>query len=208
MNFAYFRKSNFPLNETIENVMHEIKQSGWKHLGSAELPFGQGKMILICRPEWAGKIINEDHNLIGFLPCAISVFRKGNDIMIGSGQPTVLKNITKSQDINKLATEADTQIKSIIHSSAGITELKPSYVKLYSTTTCPYCKMEKSWLDKNGVKHDVVMVDLSQKEAEAMVEKTGQMGVPVTEIGFEDGEPEYIIGFDRPKLSAILGVKG
>lgn len=208
MNVAYFRKSSFPLQETIENVMKEVKKADWKHLGDAELPFGQGKMILICRPEWAGTVLKEDHSLIGFLPCAISVFRKGNDILIGTGQPTILKNITKSQDINKLATEAESQIKSLIHTAAGVTELKSSYVKLYSTTSCPYCKMEKSWLDSNGVKHDVVMVDLNQKEAEAMVEKTGQMGVPVTEIGFEDGEPEYIIGFDKPKLSALLGVEG
>lgn len=207
MNLAYFRKSNYPLNETLENVMKEVKNAGWKHLGDAELPFGQGKMILICRPEWASAVLKQDHNLIGFLPCAISVFRKGNDILIGTGQPTVLKNITKSQDINKLAAEAETQMKSLIHTAAGVTELKPSYVKLYSTTTCPYCKMEKSWLENNGVKHEIVMVDANQKEAEAMVEKTGQMGVPVTEIGFEDDEPEYIVGFDKPKLSALLGVK-
>lgn len=207
MNLAYFRKSNFPLNETIENVMQEIKKAGWKHLGDADLPFGQGKMILICRPEWVGTVLKEDYNLIGFLPCAISVFRKGNDIMIGTGEPTVLRAVTKSQDINKLASEAERQIKSLIHTAAGVTELKPSYVKLYSTTTCPYCKMEKSWLDSNNIKHDVVMVDLDQKEAEAMVEKTGQMGVPVTEIGFEDGEPEFVTGFDKPKLSALLGVK-
>lgn len=85
--------------------------------------------------------------------------------------------------------------------------MKLEYVKLYSTTTCPYCKMEKSWLESNGVKHDVVMVDLNQKEAEAMVLKTGQMGVPVTEIGFKDGEAQYIVGFDKPKLAALLGVK-
>lgn len=207
MNLAYFRKSNFSLNETLENIMIEVKKAGWKHLGNVELPYNQGKMILICRPEWIATVLKEDHNLIGFLPCAISVFRKGNTIMIGSGQPIVLKTMTKSVDIHRLATEAEIQIKSLIHTAAGITELKPSYVKLYSTTTCPYCKMEKTWLDNNSIKHDVVMVDVNQEAAEAMVAKTGQMGVPVTEIGFEEGEPEYIIGFDRQKLSAVLGVK-
>ena len=37
-----------------------------------------------------------------------------------------------------------------------------------------------------------------------MVEKTGQMGVPVTEIKFEDGCEEYVIGFDKPTLEYYL----
>jgi hypothetical protein len=40
-----------------------------------------------------------------------------------------------------------------------------------------------------------------------MVEKTGQMGVPVTEIIYENGEEEYIIGFDRERLSEVLSLK-
>ncbi|GIW61667.1 MAG: hypothetical protein KatS3mg089_0519 [Patescibacteria group bacterium] len=39
-----------------------------------------------------------------------------------------------------------------------------------------------------------------------MVLKTGQMGVPVTEIQFEDSNPEYIVGFDVPRLSQVLGI--
>jgi len=72
--------------------------------------------------------------------------------------------------------------------------------------SCPYCKMEKAWLDENKVKHEVIYVDLNQEEAQKMVEKTGQMGVPVTEIKFDEGESEYIIGFDKPKLSQLLNV--
>jgi len=52
-----------------------------------------------------------------------------------------------------------------------------------------------------------VHVDIDQKEAEVMVRKTGQMGVPVTAILFEDGEEEYIVGFDKTKLEQILNVK-
>jgi glutaredoxin len=53
-------------------------------------------------------------------------------------------------------------------------------VKVYSTTTCPYCIMEKQWLDANKIPHKVVYVDRDEKEAMRMVENTGQMGVPVT----------------------------
>ena len=164
-------------------------------------------MILICRPDWIKTIIDADYNLLGFLPCAISVFKKGNDVLIGTGQPAVLKALTQDQNIAELASNADEQIKKLIHESAGIEELRPKRVKLYSTMTCPYCKMEHAWLDSKKIEHDVVFVDLNTDAAQAMVDKTGQMGVPVTEIQYEEGEPVYIIGFDKPRLSQILGVK-
>ena len=81
-----------------------------------------------------------------------------------------------------------------------------THVKLYSTLTCPYCIMEQSWLESKKIQHEVVHVDLNPKEAEYMVEKTGQMGVPVTEIGCKDGKMEYVIGFDQTHLEQILHV--
>jgi len=79
-------------------------------------------------------------------------------------------------------------------------------ITLYSTMSCPYCRMEKNWLDSKQVKYNVIFVDLNHIEAQKMVEKTGQMGVPVTEILYDDAESEYIIGFDRTKLASVLGV--
>jgi glutaredoxin 3 len=81
---------------------------------------------------------------------------------------------------------------------------KLSKIKLYSTTTCPYCKMEASWLDSKKIQYEEVHVDLDQKEAEDMVRKTRQMGVPVTSLLYENGTEEFIVGFDRPKLELIL----
>lgn len=82
--------------------------------------------------------------------------------------------------------------------------MKTAYVKLYSTRTCPYCMMEKAWLDSEKIKHEVVYVDSNQSEAQNMVRKTGQMGVPVTEIGFENGKEEYVVGFNKPLLQHLL----
>lgn len=206
MNVSYFRKSRFGLSETTENVIKNAKDSGWKILGEAPLPDGLGKMVLLCRTEWVKTLIEKDHNLLGFLPCAISVFMKENNVLIGTGQPAIIKALAKSEDIAGMAAEAEVQVKDLIHKSAGVAELKPAKVKLYSTMTCPYCKMEQSWLEEKKIPHDVVHVDLNQKEAEAMVAKTGQMGVPVTEIQYEGGESEYIIGFDKPRLEQILRV--
>lgn len=82
----------------------------------------------------------------------------------------------------------------------------PIKVRVYSTSTCPFCKMEKAWLEKNNVKFDYVLVDQDQAEAEHMVTSTGQMGVPVTEFRYEGKQPTYVVGFDRAALAARLGV--
>lgn len=80
-------------------------------------------------------------------------------------------------------------------------------VKVYSTVACPYCRMEKAWLEGKKVEHEIAYVDQDQNEAINMVRKTGQMGVPVTEIEFDEGNPEFIVGFDTLRLSEVLGVK-
>lgn len=206
MNIAYFRKSNYSLQETIENVTRKAQSLGWKMLGEASLPEQSGKMVLICRPEWVKTVLEENQDLVGFLPCSISIFQKAGKVLVGTGQPAIIKALTKNQEIAELASQAESQLKELINEAAGVGELKPSAIKLYSTHSCPYCKMEKSWLDSHKIAHQVIYVDQNQQEAEEMVAKTGQMGVPVTEIQYEDADPEYIIGFDKAKLAGILGV--
>jgi len=81
-----------------------------------------------------------------------------------------------------------------------------SNVKVYATTTCPYCTMVADWLKSKNVAFEKVLVDHDQKAANEMIEKTGQMGVPVIEIAYADRKPEFVVGFNPPKLSYMLGV--
>jgi len=81
-----------------------------------------------------------------------------------------------------------------------------SKVKVYATTTCPYCTMIADWLTSKKVPFEKIMVDQDQKAAIAMVQKTGQMGVPVTEIEYPDRKPEIVVGFDQPQLAYMLGL--
>lgn len=207
MNIAYFRKSTFDHSKTVENVKKQAKELGLTVLGSTELPAGNGTILHVCNPNWMGNLIASDANLIGLLPCSVAVINQKGEVMVGVGSPTVLGSISKNPAIIQLASQAEEKLKELIHKSAGVGTLKPIGVKLYSTTTCPYCKMEASWLDEKNVKYEEVHVDLSQKDAEMMVQKTGQMGVPVTAIQYEGGEEEYIVGFDRERLSSILDNK-
>jgi glutaredoxin len=80
-------------------------------------------------------------------------------------------------------------------------------ITIYSTVTCPYCKLEKQWLDKNNIQYTSYMVDQDQDKADEMIKKSGQMGVPVTEIILADGKSEIVVGFDKPKLMELIGIK-
>jgi len=73
-------------------------------------------------------------------------------------------------------------------------------VKVYSTPTCPYCKMAQEYLKEKGVEFEHIDVAADQKAAEEMIEKSGQMGVPVIEI---DGK--IIVGFNKEEIEKLLG---
>ena len=74
-------------------------------------------------------------------------------------------------------------------------------VIVYSTPTCPYCVRTKDYLKANNV--DFKDIDVSQDQAagQEMVQKSGQMGVPVVDI-----EGEVIVGFDKEKIKSSLGL--
>ncbi len=79
-------------------------------------------------------------------------------------------------------------------------------VKVYSTKRCPFCIMEKQYLRKNGVQYEDILLDENWEKAGEMVQKTGQMGVPVTIITDEAKKEHVIIGFDRPRLARLLQI--
>ena len=74
-------------------------------------------------------------------------------------------------------------------------------VKVYSTPTCPYCKMAKGYLQENNIPFEDIDVSVSQSAAQEMIKKSGQMGVPVLDI---DGQ--IIVGFDKARIKQLLGI--
>lgn len=80
-------------------------------------------------------------------------------------------------------------------------------VTVYSTTTCPYCKMLKKYLEEKGVKYSEKLVDQDDEAREAMLkESKGFLGVPFTVVVKDDGSKEDIIGFDKGKVNAAMGI--
>ncbi|MBU5688389.1 MAG: glutaredoxin family protein [Candidatus Aenigmarchaeota archaeon] len=75
-------------------------------------------------------------------------------------------------------------------------------VILYSADWCPWCQRTKMFLKENKIKFKEVNVDKDPNAARELIEKTGQMGIPVTLV---DGKP--IIGYDVPRLKQALKLK-
>jgi len=76
-----------------------------------------------------------------------------------------------------------------------------SEVIIYSTPTCTYCNAAKEFMRQHDVEFEEYDVSQDMEKAQRIIEATGQTGVPVIEI---DGE--FIIGFDKPKLTSALGL--
>lgn len=74
-------------------------------------------------------------------------------------------------------------------------------VRVYSTPTCPYCKMVKAFLTDSSIPFEDIDVSVNQTAAQEMIHKSGQMGVPVIDI---DGQ--IVVGFDKAKIKQILGI--
>jgi len=78
-------------------------------------------------------------------------------------------------------------------------------VTIYSTPTCPYCQQAKAFFKENNIEFEDIDVATDEKKAEEMIEKSGQMGVPVIIIE-KDGKEEVIIGFEKEKITELLGL--
>ena len=75
-------------------------------------------------------------------------------------------------------------------------------VKLYSTPTCPWCHRAKDFLKSNNIAFEDINIASSEAAAREMIEKTGQMGVPVLDI---DGK--IIVGFNQDAIKKALKLK-
>jgi glutaredoxin 3 len=76
-------------------------------------------------------------------------------------------------------------------------------VTVYSTPSCTWCSAAKEHLRAHGVTFEDVDVAADMARAREMVSKSGQYGVPVLDI---DGE--IVVGFDRRRIDALLGLDG
>jgi len=73
-------------------------------------------------------------------------------------------------------------------------------VAIYTTPTCVYCKMAKELFQEHNIEYVEYNVAQDAEKRNELIERTGQMGVPVITI-----DNEIIIGFDEEKIKTLLG---
>ena len=74
-------------------------------------------------------------------------------------------------------------------------------VLIYTTPTCPYCQQIKEYLKEKNIEYEEIDVAADSAKAQEMIDKSGQMGVPVVLI-----DDQVIIGFDKEKIDKTLSL--
>ena len=74
-------------------------------------------------------------------------------------------------------------------------------ISIYTTPTCGYCRMAKDFFKEHNIVYTEYDVAADQEKRKEMIEKSGQMGVPVIFIG-----DDMVIGFNEEKIKSLLGI--
>ena len=75
-------------------------------------------------------------------------------------------------------------------------------VTVHSTPTCHYCTLAKEYFDEHKIKYEAYDVASNMEKRREMMEKSGQLSVPVITI-----DKEVVVGFDRSRLAQLLEIK-
>ena len=80
-------------------------------------------------------------------------------------------------------------------------------VTIYSTTTCPYCKLLKTYLKEKNISFTEKVIDTDDAAREEMEKISGGfLGVPYSVIVKDDGTEVKVVGFDKGKFNETLGI--
>ncbi len=74
-------------------------------------------------------------------------------------------------------------------------------VQIYSTPSCHFCHMAKEFFKEKNIAYTDYDVAADAEKRKELLDKSGQLGVPVIFIG-----SEMVIGFNKPKIAELLGV--
>jgi glutaredoxin-like YruB-family protein len=107
----------------------------------------------------------------------------------------VIKGCYKSEQFNAIFEKV-----SFVATTSGENKSQRR-VTVYTTPTCTWCNTIKRHLNEHGVKYREIDVSVNQNAAEEMVRKSGQRGVPQTDIN-----GQIVVGFDKTRLNSLLGI--
>lgn len=115
----------------------------------------------------------------------------------GSEAKNIVKGCHESSYFKAILEDA------VYYSAPENKEKAQKRVVVYSTPTCTWCNTLKSYLKQNKIRFHDIDVSRDESAAKAMTAKSGQQGVPQTEIN-----GQIIVGFDKNKINSLLGING
>jgi glutaredoxin-like YruB-family protein len=120
---------------------------------------------------------------------SLVVFSKGQVVNIFKGCQTesAYSSIVSGREMGSVRHEENKKMRQVV---------------IYTTPTCSWCRTLKTYLDENQVRYREINVASDNAAAEAMVKKSGQQGVPQTEIN-----GQMIVGFDKARINQLLEIK-
>jgi glutaredoxin-like YruB-family protein len=120
---------------------------------------------------------------------SLVVFQKGRVVNIYKGCQTeaAYESIISGREMGSIRQEEGKKAKN---------------VTVYTTPTCSWCTTLKTYLDSHQVRYREINVASDSAAAEAMVRRSGQQGVPQTEIN-----GQMIVGFDKARINQLLEIE-
>jgi len=76
-------------------------------------------------------------------------------------------------------------------------------VRIFTTTACPYCYTLIEFLKEHNIEFEEIDVSKDKKARDEMIKKSGRLEVPIMEI-----DDQIVVGFDKEKISQLLGIRG
>lgn len=169
------------------------------------LLYKSGNEQSMCAYENLNKAIGEDNHV----PVYVADVTQVRDIHVHFGitsAPTLLV-FEKGNYVNAIKGCQESQyykalMESAIYQAKAKAEGKTvKQVTVYSTPTCTWCNTLKTWLRKNNIPFTDVDVSRDQRAAEDLVRRTGQQGVPQTDIN-----GQIVVGFNQARLKELLEI--
>jgi glutaredoxin-like YruB-family protein len=116
-------------------------------------------------------------------------------------QGKLLKNVVKG--CNDVSFYDGIFNNSVFVAQSANGEKPAKRVTVYSTPTCSWCNTLKSHLRQNNIRFQDIDVSRDQRAADELVKRSGQMGVPQTDIN-----GEIIVGFNKTRINELLDING
>lgn len=140
-------------------------------------------------------VLSVDVNKVGDIHGKLGVDTAPSLVILNHGKVTnIIKGCQTKTNYNSLITGKQMGANSTANG-------KSKQVTVYSTPTCSWCTTLKTYLDSKQITYREVNVASDTSAAEAMVRKSGQQGVPQTEIN-----GQMIVGFDKIKINQLLEI--